>query len=188
MPSQQEVEYWRNKFQRMNKERFYVANALALLTHTLTQPFDLLKVRAQMLQEGKTYNGMGIQRGYNAYQLFGEINKAGASYKTWYTSWEGFFARTFTYTTARVSCYLYFFDWLNQDPRRYARPDRQVMAGIAGGLVAGILTNPIEVVYTRMQVDDIYPKRYQRGYTSFYDGLLKTAEEGALFRGSLANG
>ncbi len=39
-----------------------------------------------------------------------------------------------------------------------------------------------------MQVDDLYPKGYKRGYTSFYDGLMKTAQEGALFRGALANG
>jgi len=172
----------------MNKERFFAANALALITHTITQPFDLLKVRAMMLQEGKTFYGLGIQRGYNPYQLFQEISKAGGGYKTWFTSYEGFFTRTLTYTTARVSCYLWFFDRLNKDPRRYARPDRQIMAGIAGGLVAGVLTNPIEIVYTRMQVEDLYPKSYKRGYTSFMDGIAKCAEEGALFRGAVPNG
>ena len=29
------VEYWRNRYQRMNKERFVAANAMALLTHTI---------------------------------------------------------------------------------------------------------------------------------------------------------
>lgn len=188
MPTQQEIEYWRTRNQRMNKERFVAANVLALITHSITQPLDLLKVRAQMLQEGKNFNGMGIQRGYNPYQLYTEIAQAGATYKTWFTSWEGFLARTLTYTTARISCYLWFFDRLNKDPRRYARPDRQIMAGIAGGLVAGVLTNPVEIVYARMQVEDIYPKEYRRGYTSFYDGLVKTAQEGQLFRGSIANG
>lgn len=188
MPTQQEIEYYRNRYQRMNKERFLAANAIALVTHFLTQPFDLIKVRSQMLQEGKTYSGMGIQRGFNTYRIFEEINQSGAGYRYWYTSWEGFLARTLTYTTARVSCYLWFLDRLNHDPRRYARPDRQVMAGIAGGLIAGILTNPIEIVYARMQVDDIYPKEYRRNYKSFYEGFLKTAEEGALFRGCIPNG
>jgi len=59
-----EVEYWRNRYQRMNKERFYAANAIALITHTITQPFDLIKVRSQMLQEGKTFTGLGFQRGW----------------------------------------------------------------------------------------------------------------------------
>jgi len=40
-----EVEYWRNRYQRMNWERFYAANAIALVTHAVLQPFDLVKVR-----------------------------------------------------------------------------------------------------------------------------------------------
>lgn len=188
MPTQQEIEFHRNKHQRMNKERFFVANILALVTHTVTQPFDLIKVRSQMIQEGRTFHGMGTMRGTNPFSIFREINKSGGSYKTWYTSFEGFFARTFAYTTARISCYLWFFDRLNKDPRRYARPDRQIMAGAAGGLIAGIVTNPIEIVFTRMQVEDLYPKGYKRGYTSFYDGIIKVAEEGALFRGAIPNG
>ena len=32
------VEYWRNRYQRMNKERFAAANALALFTHTVVSP------------------------------------------------------------------------------------------------------------------------------------------------------
>ena len=40
------VEYWRNRYQRMNKERFMAANAMALITHTITQPLDLIKTRS----------------------------------------------------------------------------------------------------------------------------------------------
>lgn len=29
------VEYWRNRYQRMNKERFVAANVMALVTHGL---------------------------------------------------------------------------------------------------------------------------------------------------------
>jgi len=31
------VEYWRNRYQRMNKERFYAANIMALITHTIVK-------------------------------------------------------------------------------------------------------------------------------------------------------
>lgn len=55
-----EVEYWRNRYQRMNKERFLAANAMAFLTHGLTQPLDLIKTRAMMLQEGKLFTGIGF--------------------------------------------------------------------------------------------------------------------------------
>ena len=79
------VEYWRNRTQRMNKERFVAANLMALVTHGLvsflqqtpfiqlwiainmsftfllqTQPLDLVKVRSQMLQEGKLYTGIAF--------------------------------------------------------------------------------------------------------------------------------
>ena len=37
-----------------------------------------------------------------------------------------------------------------------------------------------------MQVDEMYPERYRRNYKGFIDGFIKTAEEGALYRGSLA--
>jgi hypothetical protein len=35
MPTQMEVEYWRNQYQRMNKDRFFAANVMALITHTI---------------------------------------------------------------------------------------------------------------------------------------------------------
>lgn len=188
MPTQQEIEYWKRRRQQFTKERFFVANTIALITHTVTQQFDLIKVRSIMLQEGKTYNGMGYTRGYNGFQLYREIVSQGGGYKKWFTSYEGFLTRTLTYTTSRVWAYLYFYDRLNKDPRRHARPDRTAMAGVAGGVIAGIVSNPVEIVFTRMQVEDMYPGSYRRGYTSFYDGFLKTAQEGALFRGAVANG
>jgi hypothetical protein len=39
-----------------------------------------------------------------------------------------------------------------------------------------------------MQADEMYPEQCRRNYKSFIDGFIKVAEEGALFRGSLANG
>ena len=91
-----------------------------------------------------------------------------------------------SYTTFRTACFLYFFDIFNQDPRRYARPEWLQYPAFFGGMAAGILSNPFEIVFSRMQADPLYT--VGRGYKSFYDGFLKTAEEGALFKGSIANG
>ena len=63
---------------------------------------------------------------------------------------DAFLMRTFAYTTARVWGFLYFYDKLNKDPRRLARPDYLALAGIGGGLIAGIVTNPIDIVFARM--------------------------------------
>ncbi len=187
MPTQMEIEYWRNRYQRMNKERFFTANALALITHGITQGFDLIKVRQIALQEGKNYNGMGFQRGDNPVAIFKEIAAQGGGVKKYYTSVEGFALKTMLYTTARTSAFLYFYDWINHDPRRYAKPEKLLYAAVPAGIVAGLVTNPLEVVFTRMQVDQLYAKSYRRNYTSFWDGLVKTGQEGALMRGAICN-
>lgn len=139
-----------------------MANGIALLTHGITQGLDLVKVRQMMLQEGKTFHGLGYQRGDNAMNLFNEISKQGGGMKKYYSSYEGFFLRTTAYTSVRVAAFLYFYDWINHDPRRYARPDRLMFAAIPAGLVTGIVTNPFEIVFTRMQADDvIFAKSYR---------------------------
>lgn len=66
--------------------------------------------------------------------------------------------------------------------------DWMAMSAMAGGLVAGVAINPIDMVFTRMQVDELYPEAYRRNYKNVVDGLLKVCDEGALFRGALANG
>lgn len=129
-----------------------------------------------------------MQRGYYPFAVLDEIHRAGGGWRKMYTGFDGFVARTMAYTTARVWGFLYFYDWLNPDPRRTARMDWMLMAGLAGGLVAGVAINPIDMVFTRMQVDEMYPEAYRRNYKNVIDGLLRVCDEGALFRGALANG
>ena len=114
--------------------------------------------------------------------------EAGGGLRSFYTSFDSFLLRTFTYTTARVSCFLYFYDKINQDPRRQARPDFYAYAGIAGGLLAGVITNPVEIVFARQQADALYPVQARRNYKNFFEGLFKVAQEGALMRGAFMNG
>ena len=182
------MEYWRDTHQRFTKERFFVANAIALLTHTVTQPFDLAKTRAQILQEGKTFNGLGWRKGFHGMNILDQTMAAGGGFKKFYSSWDAFFLRTISYTTMRVASFCYFYDWINPDARRMARFDFYLYAGVLGGLVGGIMQNPFEIVFTRMQVDEMYPEQCRRNYKNFADGLMKVAEEGALFRGSIVNG
>lgn len=153
-----EVEYWRNRYQRMNKERFIAANGIALITHAVTQPMDLVKTRVQILQEGKTFHGLGFQKGMHGINVYNETYAAGGGLKKFYSKFDAFFLRTVGYTTARVWGFLYFYDWINPDARRQARADMYAYAGIAGGLAAGFLSNPFEIVFSRMQVDEMYPE------------------------------
>ena len=111
---------------------------------------DAVKTRTQILQEGKGFTGIGFRRGLHSINVFTETLKAGGGYRKFYSSWDAFFLRTVAYTTARVSGFLYFYDWINPDARRQARQDFYGYAAVAGGLVAGVLSNPFEVVFTRM--------------------------------------
>ena len=119
--------------------------------------------------------------------MLDDIHKAGGGFKKFYTGFDGFVARTVTYTTARVWGFLYFYDKLNSDPRRTARIDWHIMASLAGGIAAGFVSNPVDLVFTRMQADEMYPDGYRRNYKNFLDGFLKATDEGVLFRGALAN-
>jgi hypothetical protein len=119
--------------------------------------------------------------------VFEEIMKTGAAGRHFYSTLDAFLIRTVAYSTARVGCFLYFYDMMNIDPRRQARPDFFMYAGLMGGISAAVLTNPIDIVFARMQVDAMYPEGYRRNYTSMIDGLYKVAEEGALMRGVGAN-
>ncbi len=61
-------------------------------------------------------------------------------------------------------------------------------AGFLGGFFAGVITNPIDIVYNRQVADALYPNHLQRNYSSFIDGLIKVHAEGAVFRGAVAGG
>lgn len=147
----------------------------------------MVKTRSQMLTEGKVYTGIGFQRGVSPTGVFNEIHRAGGGIGKYYSTWDSFLARTTAYTTARVWGFLLVYDKLNPDPRRTARPDYMIMAGVLGGAFAGLITNPIDLVFTRMQVDELYPEQCRRNYRGIMDGLMKATDEGVLMRGSLAN-
>ncbi len=100
---------------------------------------------------------------------------------------DAYLLRTVGYTTARMWAFGYFYDKFNHDPRRMARIDFFMYAGILGGATAGFLTNPIDIVFNRMQVDELYPQAARRNYRHFLDGFYRTMEEGALMRGAPAN-
>lgn len=113
---------------------------------------------------------------------------AGGGVKKFYSKLDAFFLRTVSYTTARIWAFGYFYDWINPDARRVAKYDFYGYAAVAGGIVGGYLMNPFQIVFARMQVDELYPERARRNYRGFADGIAKVAEEGAIFRGAFANG
>ena len=71
-----------------------------------------------------------------------ETLAAGGGYRKFYSKWDAYLLRTVTYTTARVGCFGFFYDWINPDSRRHARMDFYGYAAVAGGLMGGLFANP----------------------------------------------
>ena len=80
------------------------------------------------------------------------------------------------------------YNYFNKDPRRTAHWTVTSFASFLGGFAAGVLTNPIDIVYNRQVSDALYPKHLQRNYASFLDGLSRVWVEGAIFRGAMSSG
>ncbi|MFM7852304.1 MAG: MC/SLC25 family protein, partial [Flammeovirgaceae bacterium] len=62
------------------------------------------------------------------------------------------------------------------------------LSGFLGGFTAGVMSNPIEIVYNRQVADGLLPNHLKRNYSNFFDGLLKVNHERVLFRGAVASG
>jgi len=50
---------------------------ISLVTNLVTAPLELLKVRAQLLQEGRRLHGYGLDRGAPTIRIFNEIIEGG---------------------------------------------------------------------------------------------------------------
>lgn len=45
-----------------------------------------MRIRSQMLQEGKTFVGLGMQRGWYPFQILEEMQQAGGGMKRYYST------------------------------------------------------------------------------------------------------
>ena len=58
----------------------------------------------------KGFTGIRFRRGLHSINVFNDIYAAGGGWKKFYSSFDAFFLRTVTYTTARIWGFLYFYD------------------------------------------------------------------------------
>jgi len=59
---------------------------ISLVTNMLTAPLELMKVRGQLLQEGRRLHGFGFDRGVPTVRVFNEIIESGAGLRSF---WKG---------------------------------------------------------------------------------------------------
>jgi hypothetical protein len=59
---------------------------ISLVTNMFTAPLELMKVRGQLLQEGRRLHGYGFDRGVPTVRIFNEIIESGAGLRSF---WKG---------------------------------------------------------------------------------------------------
>ncbi len=61
------------------------AMLISVLSNMATAPLELIKVRAQLLQEGRRLHGFGWDRGVPSFRVFNEIIESGAGLRGLWT-------------------------------------------------------------------------------------------------------
>eukprot|EP01045_Picozoa_sp_COSAG04_P028742 COSAG04_NODE_4544_length_2025_cov_1.157840_1_plen_344_part_00 len=150
---------------------FATGAAGALSGWMLVHPFDLLKVRKQLLGEaGKGNIGMGRL----AKDIIAKEGPTGL-----YGGLSAAVARQLSYGNLRLGLYQTFKEAAfgkEQDPTGASK----LGLGLASGGVASFLSNPIEVSLVRMQADGRLPAAERRNYSNVFSALYRIgAEDGA---------
>ena len=149
---------------------FLLGGSAACSGWMFVHPFDLLKVRKQLLGEAGGANiGMvkmarNIVANEGVTGLYGGLSAA--------------VARQLSYGNMRLGIYaeLKHLTFGKKDPSI----TQKFGLGMTAGGIASFISNPIEVSLVRMQADGRLPKAQQRGYSSVFSALYRIgAEEGA---------
>jgi len=188
MPTQQQIEFYREKYQKFTPFKMKVSMFLSVLTNVATAPLELLKVRAQLLQEGRFLHGFGMERGVPVGKLLAEIIESGSGIKGMYTGFDTLLMRGLWLGGWRSYFWSFFYNHYNKDPRRAPHYSVGSFASFLGGFCAGVVNNPIDIVYNRQAADALYPTGHNRHYSTFFEGILKVNAERSLFRGAVASG
>jgi hypothetical protein len=196
MPTQQEVQFYRDKYQRFSFHKLQWSLAISLFTGVLTAPAELVKTRSQLLQEGRVVHGWNQYRGVPSIRLIYEVVDSGAGVRGLWKGLDTVIVKSLATGFSRTYLWCLIYNYTNPDPRRIffillkgARYWPAVsLSNFMTGFAVGVAVNPFEIVYTRQVTDSILPAQTRRNYTSFLNGLLRVNSEGALFRGAVANG
>lgn len=117
MPTQSEVEFLKLKHQKFTLNKLQWSVAIGLATHPILAPFELLKIRAQLLQEGRLSNGFSINRGQPTMRMFYEIIDSGAGIRGLFRGLDSLIARTIVISASRTYFWCSIYNNLNTDAR-----------------------------------------------------------------------
>lgn len=117
MPTQAEVEYQRYKHQGFNLHKLIWSAGIATLTGVALAPFELLKIRAQVMQEGRVIHGWSVNKGVPTSRMFYEIIDSGVGIRGLWTGIDNIIIKSFSSGVIRTFFWCNIYNYFNQDPR-----------------------------------------------------------------------
>ncbi len=75
------------KHQKFTTFKLYYALQISIASNLITAPLEFLKVRAQLLQEGRRLHGFGFDRGVPTFRVLNEVLDTGAGLRG---LWKGY--------------------------------------------------------------------------------------------------
>jgi hypothetical protein len=94
-----------------------VSMFISMLSNITCAPFELLKVRAQLLQEGRRLHGGGFDRGAPTIRIYNEIIESGAGLRGFWAGFDSLIVRSLWYGGFRPYFWSLFYNLFNKDPR-----------------------------------------------------------------------
>eukprot|EP00033_Pygsuia_biforma_P000444 GCRY01000528.1.p1 GENE.GCRY01000528.1~~GCRY01000528.1.p1 ORF type:complete len:296 (-),score=86.82 GCRY01000528.1:418-1305(-) len=156
--------------QPSNCVRFALSGAAGMSGWMFVHPFDVIKVRMQLLGEaGGAKAGAGV--------ALKSIMKDGPL--GFYAGLSAALLRQASYTTLRLGFYDIFRDKIEETVGTQS-VFTKLSAGLTAGAVASFLSCPVEVCLVRMQADGRLPLAERRGYKNVFDALKRVAKEEGL--------
>lgn len=156
----------------------------------IVYPIEFVKTRIQVRAEGVGIRGMNHHAGYNPFKIVREIHESGRGLKALYEGVDSYVAARLVHLFVRNLTYKIIYDQVKpaKPTNDLTTREKAVLAGFAGGLAA-IVSNPLELINTRIQGDGAVYLPNRRNYANSAEawGALQNEGQRAILKGSVAN-
>jgi hypothetical protein len=120
MPTQTEIEYTKQKYQGFTLNKLKWSALIGTTAGLITLPLELIKVRSQLLQEGRIIHGFDTFRGVQTIRTIYEIYDSGNGIRSFYKGLDTMLVRSLSQSVARTFFFCNIYNYINIDPRSNA--------------------------------------------------------------------
>lgn len=117
MPNQAEAQFFKEKYQGFSAHKLSWSIKIGLITTLAAAPFDVLKTRAVMLQEGRVIHGWSAHKGTPMNRIFWEIVDSGAGVRSLWKGLDTIIVKTPIISCFRTYLWSQFYNIFNKDAR-----------------------------------------------------------------------